>query len=282
MLYSGHTIRILPAKTGYWKSLEQLTGYYLESVRGLTTLKLFDRDEDRTLGLEERSRDFNARIMDVMKVNFASFLVTDGLIYGSTTAAVCLTAWQLAQGQVTFGQSLMFLMLSFGFFGSVRQLMTATHAALAGVSAADKMEQLLAIDTSRPYNPQIPLEIPSYEGIRLEGIRFSYPHRGTTLENLSLDIPKGQVTALVGLSGSGKSTIAGILMRFYDLDQGRCLLEGRDYISMTPEELRRRVAMVPQTYVELTDEQDVKNLQRTLDLLDEDDDVTDVWTNWDE
>ena len=43
-----------------------------------------------------------------------------------------------------------------------------------------------------------------------------------------------------------------------------------------------QVAMVPQTYVELTDEQDVKNLQRTLDLLDEDDDVTDVWTNWDE
>lgn len=114
-------------KTGYWKSLEQLTGYYLESVRGLTTLKLFDRDEDRTLGLEERSRDFNARIMDVMKVNFASFLVTDGLIYGSMTAAVCLTAWQLTQGQVTFGQSLMFLMLSFGFFGSVRQLMTSTH-----------------------------------------------------------------------------------------------------------------------------------------------------------
>ena len=234
-------------KTGYWKSLEQLTGYYLESVRGLTTLKLFDRDEDRTLGLEERSRDFNARIMDVMKVNFASFLVTDGLIYGSMTAAVCLTAWQLTQGQVTFGQSLMFLMLSFGFFGSVRQLMTATHAALAGVSAADKMEQLLAIDTTRPYNPQLPPEVPSYEGIRLEGIRFSYPHRGTTIENLSLDIPKGQVTALVGLSGSGKSTIAGILMRFYDLDQGRCLLEGRDYISMTPEELRRRVAMVPQT-----------------------------------
>ena len=53
--------------------------------------------------------------MDVMKVNFASFLVTDGLIYGSMTAAVCLTAWQLTQGQVTFGQSLMFLMLSFGF-----------------------------------------------------------------------------------------------------------------------------------------------------------------------
>ena len=46
--------------------------------------------------------------------------------------------------------------------------------------------------------------------------------------------------------------------------------------------LEAQVAMVPQTYVELTDEKDIKNLQKTLDLLDEDDDVTDVWTNWDE
>ncbi len=52
---------------------------------------------------------------------------------------------------------------------------------------------------------------------------------------------------MVGLSGSGKSTIAALLMRFYDLENGRILLEGRDYTSFTPEELRRRVIMVPQT-----------------------------------
>ena len=46
--------------------------------------------------------------------------------------------------------------------------------------------------------------------------------------------------------------------------------------------LEAQIAMVPQTYVELTDENDIKNIQKTLDLLDEDDDVTDVWTNWDE
>ena len=55
------------------------------------------------------------------------------------------------------------------------------------------------------------------------------------------------MTALVGLSGSGKSTIAALLMRFYDLEQGRILLEGEDTVSLTLEELRRRIIMVPQT-----------------------------------
>ena len=234
-------------KTEYWSSLEDLTGYYLESVQGLTTLKLFGRDENRTRVLAEKSRGFNNKIMDVMKVNFSSFLLTDGLIYGAVVVVAAIAAWQLLNGNLSLSDGLMVLLLSFGFFGSVRQLMSATHSALAGVSAADKVERLLAVDTSRPYHPDMPEEGDLYDGIRLEHVSFRYQERNAALKDISLEIPKGKVTALVGLSGSGKSTIAALLMRFYDLENGRILLEGRDYTSFTPEELRRRVIMVPQT-----------------------------------
>lgn len=234
-------------KTEYWSSLEDLTGYYLESVQGLTTLKLFGRDENRTRVLAEKSRGFNNKIMDVMKVNFSSFLLTDGLIYGAVVVVAAIAAWQLLNGNLSLSDGLMVLLLSFGFFGSVRQLMSATHSALAGVSAADKVERLLAVDTSRPYHPDMPEEENPYDGIRLEHVSFRYQERNAALKDISLKIPKGKVTALVGLSGSGKSTIAALLMRFYDLENGRILLEGRDYTSFTPEELRRRVIMVPQT-----------------------------------
>ena len=234
-------------KTEYWSSLEDLTGYYLESVQGLTTLKLFGQDENRTRVLAEKSRGFNNKIMDVMKVNFSSFLLTDGLIYGAVVVVAAIAAWQLLNGNLSLSDGLMVLLLSFGFFGSVRQLMSATHSALAGVSAADKVERLLAVDTSRPYHPDMPEEEDSYDGIRLEHVSFRYQERNAALKDISLEIPKGKVTALVGLSGSGKSTIAALLMRFYDLENGRILLEGRDYTSFTPEELRRRVIMVPQT-----------------------------------
>ena len=140
----------------------------------------------------------------------------------------------------------MVLLLSFGFFGSVRQLMNATHSALAGVSAADKVEKLLAIDTTRPYDPTLPVEKEPYPGIRMEHVSFGY-QAGRPLRDVTLEIPKGKVTALVGLSGSGKSTIASLLMRFHDWEKGRILLEGRDLVSLTPEELRRRVILVPQT-----------------------------------
>ena len=234
-------------KTEYWSSLEDLTGYYLESVQGLTTLKLFGRDENRTRVLAEKSRGFNNKIMDVMKVNFSSFLLTDGLIYGAVVVVAAIAAWQLLNGNLSLSDGLMVLLLSFGFFGSVRQLMSATHSALAGVSAADKVERLLAVDTSRPYHPDMPEEGDPYDGIRLAHVSFRYQERNAALKDISLEIPKGKVTALVGLSGSGKSTIAALLMRFYDLENGRILLEGRDYTSFTPEELRRRVIMVPQT-----------------------------------
>ena len=60
--------------------MEDLTGYYLESVQGLTTLKLYDQDGPRTEHLREKADRFNKKIMEVMKVNFRSFLLTDGLI----------------------------------------------------------------------------------------------------------------------------------------------------------------------------------------------------------
>ena len=97
--------------------------------------------------------------------------------------------------------------------------MNATHSALAGVSAADKVEKLLDIDTARPYNPDLPMASPAFDGIRLEHVSYAYEGRQAALKDVSLDIPRGKVTALAGLSGSGKSTIAGLLMRFYDLEK---------------------------------------------------------------
>lgn len=234
-------------KTDYWQSMEDLTGYYLESVQGLTTLKLFHQDERRTEVLQDKADRFNNKIMDVMRVNFTSFLFTDGMIYGCVVLAAVTAFCQLAAGSISFSAALMALMLSYSFFGSFRQLMNATHSALAGVAAAEKVEQLLSIDTSRPWNPDLPAEKEPFRGIRLEHISYAYEGRAAALTDISFDIPKNSVTALAGLSGCGKSTVAGMLMRFYDPASGRILLEGKDYISMTPEELRRHIIMVPQT-----------------------------------
>ena len=237
-------------KSDYWNSLEDMTGYYLENVQGLTTFKLYGQDERRTDGLRAKAENFNRRIMNVMKVNFQSFLLTDGLIYVGVVLSTVIAGQQLLSGSISFASALMVLMLSFGFFSSVRQLMGATHSALAGVSAADKVEKLLAIDTTRPYHPEIKKESPAYAGIEIRHAVFSYSARKTAIRDVSLKIPRGKMTALVGLSGCGKSTIASLLMRFSDLESGSILIDGQDYTSIKPEDLRKKIIMVPQ-YVSL-------------------------------
>lgn len=239
--------KIETLKTEYWNSMEDLTGYYLESVQGLTTFKLYEQDGERTKVLSKKADAFNRKIMDVMKVNFSSFLLTDGMIYCSILIAMGIVSAGLLQGDIPFTSALMILLLSYSFFDSVRQLMNATHTALSGVSAAEKVENLLDIDTSRPYDPALPIDKDVYEGIRMEHVSHSYTGRNAAITDVSLTIPKGKVTALAGLSGCGKSTIAGLLMRFFDPSNGRITLEGKDYYSFTPEQLRKRIIMVPQS-----------------------------------
>ena len=238
--------RIEQIRKGYWRALDDMTGYYMDSLRGLTTLKLFDRDREHSRVLGEKADVLNRNINSFMKINFTSFLVTELLIYAAIVAALVDSAVRLAQGGITISQALVVLMLSYSYFSSIRQLMSASHGALTAISAAGKVEEILAIDTSRPCDPSLPSDPEHFDGIRMEHVSYGYEGRARALQDVSLEVPKGTVAALVGLSGCGKSTTASLLMRFCDPKAGRIYMDGRDYFSLKPEELRRHIAMVPQ------------------------------------
>lgn len=238
--------KIEELRKGYWRSLDDMTGYYMDGLRGLTTLKLFDRDREHSRILGEKADILNQNINKFMKINFTSFLVTEGLIYAAIVAALVNSAIRIANGSVTIAQALTVLMLSYSYFSSMQQLMSASHGALTAISAAGKVEEILEMDTSRAYEPSLPEDPEHFEGIRMEQVSYGYEGREQALTDISLKIPKGSVAALVGLSGCGKSTTASLLMRFCDLKTGRIYMEGKDYLSLRPEELRQKIAMVPQ------------------------------------
>ena len=85
------------------------------------------------------------------------------------------------------------------------------------------------------------------DGIVLKDVDFSYDKKRKILSDIDIDIEKGKMTAFVGKSGCGKSTIAALLMRFLDADKGKITIDGTNYISISPEELRKNIVMVPQT-----------------------------------
>ena len=238
--------RIEQIRKTYWKSLDDMTGYYMDSLRGLTTLKLFDRDQEHSRILGEKADILNYNINCFMKVNFPSFLVTEAMIYAAILFALVNSAGRIADGSMTIAQALIVLMLSYSYFSAAKELMNASHSALTAIAAAGKVEEILDTDTSRPYDPSLPKDPEQFAGIRMAHVSYGYEGRSRALQDMSLTVPKGKTVALVGLSGCGKSTTASLLMRFCDPLSGNIYIEGNDYCSMKPEELRKHIAMVPQ------------------------------------
>ena len=249
ILFPLHNVfrgKIEALRKTYWRSLDDMTGYYMDGLRGLSTLKLFDRDREHSRVLGEKADVLNKNINAFMKINFTSFLVTELLIYAAITVSLVICITGMRNGDITIAQALTVLMLSYSYFSAIRQLMSASHSALTAISAAGKVEEILQTDTSRPYNPELPADPEHFDGIRMEHVSYGYEGRSRALQDVSLTIPRGSSVALVGLSGCGKSTAASLLMRFCDPDQGTIFIEGKEYRSVTPQQFRTNIAMVPQ------------------------------------
>lgn len=249
ILFPLHNVfrgKIEALRKTYWRSLDDMTGYYMDGLRGLTTLKLFDRDREHSRVLGEKADVLNKNINAFMKINFTSFLVTELLIYAAITVSLVICITGMRNGDITIAQALTVLMLSYSYFSAIRQLMSASHSALTAISAAGKVEEILQTDTYRPYNPELPADPEHFDGIRMEHVSYGYEGRSRALQDVSLTIPRGSSVALVGLSGCGKSTAASLLMRFCDPDQGTIFIEGKEYRSVTPQQFRTNIAMVPQ------------------------------------
>ena len=244
-LHNVFRYRIEKLRKSYWKSLEDMTGYYLDSIRGLSTLKLFDQSDKHAEVLGEKADYLNRQINEFMKVNFTSFLVTEGIIYITLFLCVFIAINGFVNKTMDLSSVLMILLLGYSYFGSIRQLMSATHDALTAVSAATHAEEILAVESEKIRQNK---KQDSYqEGILLKDVSFSYEGRKEVLQNINIKIEKSKTTALVGLSGCGKSTIASMLMKFIYPSSGAIYLNGKDYACMNREEIAKYIVMVPQT-----------------------------------
>ena len=244
-LHNVFRYRIEKLRKSYWVSLEDMTGYYLDSIRGLSTLKLFDQSDKHAEVLGEKAEYLNHQINEFMKVNFTSFLVTEGIIYITLFVCVLIAVSNLSNQTMELSTVLMILLLGYSYFGSIRQLMSATHDALTAVSAASRAEEILAVKTTEIKQEKQP--IPYQDGIVLKDVSFSYEGRKEVLHHVNIKIEKSKTTALVGLSGCGKSTIASMLMKFIYPASGAVYLNGIDYACMNREEIGKYIVMVPQT-----------------------------------
>ncbi len=230
-----------------WTALSQMGAQFLDTLRGLSTLKTFGRQETGRERVARTSQEFGRRTMDVLRVAFLSGLALEFIATVSVALVAVLLAVRLLFGDLSFAVALPALLLAPEFYKPLRDFGASRHAGMEGKAAAERIDAIL--ETPPPTSePEAPRHLPAEPvSIELDGATFVYPGgERPTLDGVDLTLPAGTRTALVGPSGAGKSTLVSCLLRFTDPQEGRILANGVPITKLATEDWRDNVALVPQ------------------------------------
>ena len=223
-----------------------------ETINAIQTVQAFTLEEITT----QRFREAVTHSFDVAvsRIRIRGWLTALGwiLVFGAITLVLWVGAHQVLAGSLTFGQLSQFLVYA-GYMGVSAASLSEMWAEVQ--RAAGAMERLVELANAEPTikAPPVPVPLPQPGSGRMqfEHVKFRYPSRPETaaLEDVTLTIEPGETVAFVGPSGAGKSTTFQLLLRFYDPASGRILIDGVDIARAVPEQVRRRIGLVPQDTV---------------------------------
>jgi len=220
-----------------------------ETINAVTTVQAFTHekeDEKRFLGEVTGAFDAAVKRIQARSILTATVIL---LVFSSIGVVLWVGGRDVMSGAISGGELAAFLfyatMVAFSV-GIISEVMGELQRA---AGATERLVELLDTE-SEIKAPRDPILLPeTHEGsIRFEGVNFTYPSRPHTpaLQNVTLDVNPGETVALVGPSGAGKTTIMQMLLRFYDVDAGRILIDGVDIAKADPIDVRNRMALVPQ------------------------------------
>ncbi|MCV2396054.1 ABC transporter ATP-binding protein/permease [Actinotalea sp. M2MS4P-6] len=219
---------------------------FVETMTGIRAVQAFRRERREAGRYGALAEDYRATSNAAIRLH-GRFDTGLTLIGNLTVATVLLVGGLRAMnGDLTVGTLAAAVLYARRFFTPLAQIGMFYNAFQAAVAALEKLSALLAEEPSVAA-PVHPVPLPAARGdVRFEGVEFGYGDGPTVLPHLDLHLPAGHTVALVGETGAGKSTIAKLLARFYDVRDGRVLLDGVDLRDLDPRDLRRAVVMVTQ------------------------------------
>ena len=224
----------------YWGLYAELGDSFLENLQGLTTLKIYQADKKRAREMDEESQKFRHVTMKVLTMQLNSTSVMDIMAYGGAAVGMIVTLLQFRAGKVDLQGALMIILLAAEFFIPLRLLGSFFHVAMNGMAASDKIFALLDLPEPEEKSGNFPENLNS---IRFEDVNFSYDKERTILQNINIECGRG-ITSFVGVSGSGKSTIAGILMGRNKGYEGSVLFKDTELRSVSESSLMKNIVLV--------------------------------------
>jgi len=234
-------------------ALKSFGSEFLDGVQGLPTLKAFGQSGAYGRRLADRARELCDSSLRVISIGVMTRGITDCGVAVGAAAALSLAAWRVSHGLMSIQALLIVLMAGTEVFRPLRDLRMVLHQGILGQSAAVGINALFAaqplvpaqsIDRRRTSGPLLPT-------IAFEDVYFAYPGgRGAAHDGLSFTVAAGEKIGIVGPSGSGKSSIARLLLRLFDPQRGTVRIGGYDLKTLDPEALGRMIAVVHQdTYL---------------------------------
>ncbi len=230
-----------------WLALRLLSTHFLDVVRGLPTLRLLNRSREQAEAIGEVSERFRSATMGTLRVAFLSGSVLELAATVGVALVAVTVGVRLAGGGLGLEAGLTVLVLAPELYLPLRQLGAQFHASADGIAVADRILALAEAPAEVDPGGAFAAPSPSVGVVRFESVSFAYPARsGLVLDELDLELRPGETLALVGESGAGKSTIAGLLLRLAEPTRGRITVDGVDLSQCNTESWRRHLAWVPQ------------------------------------
>jgi subfamily B ATP-binding cassette protein MsbA len=238
--------RTTKAARGAMAETSALSTAVMESLDGVKIVKIDNREaaeEARVAAVIARRQK---HIIKGANARAAAAPATEALMTAITGLVIGYAGWRATTGQMNLGQFMAFLVSLAAASQSLRQLANLQTVFAEGLAAARRLFEALDVEPEVRERPDAkPLAL-TEAALRFEDVHFQYRDGEPVLDGVSLEVKRGEVTALVGPSGGGKSTILNLIPRFYDVTAGRLTVDGQDVREVTLASLRGAIALVTQ------------------------------------
>ncbi|WP_077620867.1 ABC transporter ATP-binding protein [Bacillus sinesaloumensis] len=231
------------------QALAEVQGYLHERVQGIPVIRSFAIENHEQKLFDKQNSNFLQKALDHTSWNAKTFAVVNTITDLAPLLVIGYAGYQVIQGDLTVGSLVAFVAYIDRLYNPLRRLVNSSTTLTQALASMDRVFEFIDEKYDITDQPNA-VECKNVSGkVNFENVSFSYGEPDddqVVLKNINLNIEKGETVALVGMSGGGKSTLVSLIPRFYDVTEGRILLDGTDIRSLKVRTLRDKIGMVLQ------------------------------------